>query len=44
MDIAVDLERACECEVYLLDARHDGERADMPTKLEPNSVLFIKEI
>lgn len=44
MDIAVDLDGDRDCEVYLLDARHDGERVAMPTRLEPNSVLFIKEI
>lgn len=44
MNIAVDLDGDRECEVYLLDARHDGERVAMPTRLEPNSVLFIKEI
>lgn len=44
MNIAVDLDGDRECEVYLLDARHDGERVAMPTRLEPNSVLLIKEI
>lgn len=44
MDIAVDLGGAHNCEIYLLDAQHDGQRVDMPTRLEPNSVLFIKEI